>query len=83
MCGGLGDSEFGRSFQKLGRKSPLVVAVQDANMDLVGQGEGHICEKSVHAAWTRRRVFLKAVKREWKSAMFLGCQTEVPNVGML
>jgi len=37
--------------------------------------EGRICEKSIRAAWTRRSVFSKAVKRKRKSAMFLGRQT--------
>ena len=37
VCGGLGDSEFGRSFQNLGRKSPLVLALQ-------GFGAGCVCE---------------------------------------
>ena len=38
------ETEFGRSCQNLGRKSPLVVAVKGTNMDfdLVGQGEGRI-----------------------------------------
>ena len=72
--------EFGRSFQKLGRKSPLVVAVKDANMDfdLVDQGEGRISKRFVRTWWTRRRVFSKAVQRERKSAMFVGRQTGSP-----
>ena len=37
VCGGLGDSEFGRSFQNLGRKSPLVLALQ-------AFGAGCVCE---------------------------------------
>ena len=43
------EMEFGRSCQKLDRKSPLMVAVKGANMDfdLVGQGEDRGWQKFV------------------------------------